>query len=327
MMQRIKMPGQNFYLYKRPEFSFENCRYVYIGQDNLFEDLMWTLADMPFLSHFWCFVLFQDGTSPDKLINDVEQVLSKITHDGCAIAVDVMSLYSQESEQEQTNILRVMSEYFLCHSAHRHVLVPPIVRLKDMARLSVISSIQTLSNTLNMEVGTPPCWAFRFTMRENGQKRLLQVVSNWTDGGVSLSRCGSKKYMHGVARYLEYSIHAGLKDHHDLSCRIQAVTPEEGVVAGVAPVPGPSAGVSRAQSRSRGSQGGARGGNVSRGRRGGHAGIVMDHQDRRVDGRVQIASRIVARELERLRQLRDYINRDITRRHITVFFNNLSKNK
>ena len=292
---------------------------------------MYTLADTPEIDHTWCFLLFQDGTEPGKLINDLEEFLSKIKHEGVAIGVDVMTLYSQEAEQEQVNILNNISEYFLCHSAHKHVLCPPLCSPLHMTRLNVISTVQSLSNVLNMETATPPIFQFRWVMRENPQKMLVHVGAHWTDGGSSLSKTGSKKYLQGVSRYLSLSIHAGLRGQHDLSCRIQPV--EEDGVAGPAPrvqlqnarVQLQNVGRSVVSSQ-RGARGGVNRGRCSRGGRGGvRAGSSLNRvESGRVDSRIQISYRRVYRELERLRELRDFIVTDITRKHINVFFKNLS---
>ena len=317
MIHKTKYPRDSFYLYKRPEFKYETCDFVYFGVDTSYEDFFYTIAESPELDSTWLFVMFTDGTPADKVCSDVESILKNITHDGCRLAVDIMSLFNKESEQEQCNIVRVINEYFLCNSAFRHVLIPPICRPNDMQRLNVLSSVQTLCNELNIQTATPPNWSFRWLMRQNLQKKLVHVAANWTDGGACLSRVGSKKYLHSISRYLVDSICAGLRvQGHDLTCRIQ---PVKEVGEGDA-VPGPSTS-SGAGRGSRSVPGGRSSGGVQRGGQDTLRGVTAG----RIDSRVQIATRRVSRELERLRSLRDFIVEDITRRHIHVFFENLDK--
>ena len=341
---KTKDTRHSYYFYRHGSFNMDICKYVVCLQESGFDDLTTSLMTCPEMDETTAVLGFESGTSPEKVCQDLEAFIRHVTRESAVVALDLMSLYKSESEQEMLNILSVFNDYMLSHWGKKHVMVPPIVARNEMGSLDKIVKIQTKSNSLNMEYETPPVFPFSWVMKSNARGLLVHVISNWVENGAVLSKNATKRYVHCILTYLKHSINEGLCEAHDLTSRIEpqevAVTDNSDGAAssssGGAEGQGPAAQDSGNAGRGRGLSGhGVSGHGVSgrgswqrggyRGRggmqRGGNRGRGGSDRREDVDLRIVIAKSKVKKEVDRLKQL---LVESATRKYLEDFFKDIS---
>ena len=220
---KSKAAKTKYYLYKRTTFLSEKCKVIYVGCEDMFDELSESMNAV-MLDESIVFILFEEKVELETLINVIENFINESREGEIKLVLDAANIFKKEGTKNCMDTIRSIQDYLnLCQTV-KYVHIPPVIlpgQLSDMTSFTDLTYLQRRLNEMNIERGINPNFAFSWLMRENAFKRYVFVPSNWSADSTKLSKRGGGKYLKAILSYVNTTFDVTEIQTHDLSCRYE----------------------------------------------------------------------------------------------------------
>lgn len=193
---------------------------MYIGVASNYDDFAATLRSIPNVDETVACLLFNDDTTVDELLAELEYFIKNTVCD-LKVILDIAPLFKNEGVDVCLDKLYMVNDYFCNNWNAKHVFAPPIFSRSDMSKFDDVTKIQELINKINNDRGVNPLFSFKWVMVPKKNGLLRHVRSNWVGDSDVLSVRGSISYLKSIFKYLENTIDADFRPDYDLRSRIE----------------------------------------------------------------------------------------------------------